>query len=411
MREVSTIESDIVSALRGGQSLTGKGGVLTPLIQRAVEAALEGEMEAHQASVSFSSAADDGPRNRRNGTSRKRVKSGVGMLDIATPRDRDGSFEPQLVKKRQTVLTETLDQQLLALYGLGTSYRDIQQHMQDIYGVEVSAATIHAVTDRLLPEIAEWRSRPLESVYPILFMDAIHFKVREDGKVASKALYSLLAIDESGRKDILGIYASEHEGASFWTSVLADLQARGVEDILLACIDGLKGFPEAIASIFPKTTVQLCVIHQIRHSLRYVASKHQKEFMADLKQVYRAPNLDVAEQKLLELDEKWGKRYPVALKSWHANWPHLSQYFQFSESIRKLIYTTNAVEGLHRQIRKYTKTKGAFTSENALLKLVYCAMKSIMQKWQKQPVQNWASIVSQLDTAFPDRLKLEWTKK
>jgi len=393
------IEDQIIDALRNGQSLTGKDGVLTPLIQRAVSVALEGEMDSHLSA---------GESNRRNGYNRKRVKSGTGNLDIATPRDRAGTFEPQLVKKRQTVLTETLDQQLLALYSLGTSYGDIQSHMQDMYGVEVSAATIHAVTDKLLPAIADWRSRPLESIYPIVFMDAMHFKARDDGKVKSKALYTLLGINEAGHKDILGLYMSENEGASFWLSVLSDLQARGVEDILIACVDGLKGFPEAIESIFPQTTVQLCVIHQIRHSLRYIGSKHQKEFMADLKQVYRATSLAVAEQKLLELDEKWGKQYPVALKSWHNNWAHLSQYFQFSQAIRRMIYTTNAVEGLHRQIRKYTKTKGAFTSENALLKLVWCAMNNIMQKWKNQPLQNWASIISQLDIAFPDRLKLEW---
>lgn len=393
------LEKQIATALREGQSLTGKDGVLTPLIQRAVSTALEGEIDAH---------LGDSVSNRRNGYNRKQVKSGSGMLEISTPRDRAGTFEPQLVKKRQTVLTETLDQQLLTLYSLGTSYSAIQSHMQDVYGVEVSAATIHAVTDKLLPEIAEWRSRPLDSVYPIVFMDAIHFKAREDGKVKSKALYTLLAVNEAGHKDILGLYMSEHEGASFWLSVLSDLQSRGVEDILIACVDGLKGFPEAIETVFPKATVQLCVIHQIRHSLRYIGSKHQKEFMADLKQVYRATSLDVAEQKLLELDDKWGKQYPVALKSWHANWAHLSHYFQFSQPIRKLIYTTNAVEGLHRQIRKYTKSKGAFTSENALLKLVYCAMKSIMQKWKNQPLQNWATIISQLDIAFPDRLKLGW---
>jgi putative transposase len=395
---MTEIEHHIATAIREGRALTGKDGILTPMIQRAVTAALEGEMAAH--------LGEDSSSNRRNGYSRKQVKSGAGMLEIATPRDRAGTFEPQLVKKRQTVLTETLDQQLLTLYSLGTSYSDIQAHMADIYGVEVSAATIHAVTDKLLPEISEWRSRPLESVYPIMFMDAIHFKARADGTVQSKALYTLLAINEAGQKDILGLYMSEHEGASFWLSVLSDLQARGVEDILIACVDGLKGFPEAIAAVFPKTTVQLCVIHQIRHSLRYIGSKHQKEFMADLKQVYRAPSLDVAEQKLRELDEKWGKQYPVALKSWHANWGHLSHYFQFSPAIRKLIYTTNAVEGLHRQIRKYTKSKGAFTSEQALLKLVYCAMKHIIRKWSSQPLQNWASIISQLDIAFPKRLLL-----
>jgi putative transposase len=398
---MTELETQIAKAFREGKSLTGKDGILTPLIQRAVSLALEGEMESH---------LDESVSNRRNGYNRKQVKSSAGMLEISTPRDRCGTFEPQIVKKRQTVLTETLDQQLLTLYSLGTSYSDIQAHMQDIYGVEVSSATIHAVTDKLLPELAQWRSRALESVYPIVFMDAIHFKARTDGKVQSKALYTLLAINEAGQKDILGLYMSEHEGASFWLSVLSDLQSRGVEDILIACIDGLKGFPEAIATVFPKATVQLCVIHQIRHSLRYIGSKHQKEFMADLKQIYRADSLAVAEQKLLELDEKWGKLYPVALKSWHNNWAHLSQYFQFSPAIRKLIYTTNAVEGLHRQIRKYTKSKGAFTSENALLKLVYCAMKAIMQKWNGQPLQNWASIISQLDIAFPNRLVLNGEK-
>jgi putative transposase len=272
--------------------------------------------------------------------------------------------------------------------------------------VDISSATINAVTDRLLTDIADWRSRPLDSVYPIVFLDAIHFKVREDGHVKAKAIYSLLGINQDGHKDILGLYVSEAEGAKFWLSVLTDLKTRGVQDILIACIDGLKGFPEAIGAVFPRTTIQLCVVHQIRNSLRYVGSNHQKEFMRDLKLVYQAPSLDVAEQKLLELDEKWGKKYPVVLKSWHHHWPHLSQYFQFCPAIRKLIYTTNAVEALHRQIRKFTKTKAAFTHENALIKLVFCAISSIQKKWSKQPLQNWAAAVSQLDIAFPNRLQL-----
>ena len=308
---------------------------------------------------------------------------------------------------RSTVLTESLDNKILALYGLGTSYADIAAHLQEIYGVDASHATINAVTDKLLSEIAEWRSRPLEAIYPIVFMDAIHFKVREGGCVKSKAVYSLLGINQAGHKDILGLYLSENEGASFWAGVLADLKTRGVQDIFIACIDGLKGFPEAIASVFPRTFIQLCVIHQIRNSLKYIASKYQREFINDLKQIYRAPSKDIAELRLLELNEKWGKKYPLAVKSWQANWENLSLYFQFTPEIRKLIYTTNAVEGFHRQVRKFTKTKGAFTSENALIKLAYCAIKNITKKWQAQPLQNWALAISQLDIAFPNRLILQ----
>jgi putative transposase len=258
--------------------------------------------------------------------------------------------------------------------------------MVDVYGVEVSKATLNAVTDKLLPELADWRSRPLQSVYPIVFLYAIHFKAREDGQVRSKAIYSVMGIDQRGKKDILGLYAAENEGAAFWSATLADLKARGVDDILIACIDGLKGFPEAIESIFPQTTIQLCIVHQIRNALRFIASKDQKAFLKDLKQVYRASNKDIAEQKLLELDDQWGKKYPLALRGWHDHWDHLSQYFQYDETIRKLIYTTNPIEGYHRMVRKYTKSKGAFTSENALLKLVFCAIRNITKKWKNQPL-------------------------
>lgn len=257
-----------------------------------------------------------------------------------------------------------------------------------------------------MPVITEWRNRPLESVYPIVFLDAMHFKVRVDGKVTSKAFYFVLGINNAGRKEILGLSLSESEGAHFWVSVLNDLRGRGVEDILIASIDGLKGFPEAIAELFPKTEIQLCVVHQIRNSLKYVVSKDQKAFMADLKLIYRASSKDLAEHRLLELDEKWGKKYPAVIKSWQPHWDNLSQYFKYPEELRRIIYTTNIVEGFHRQVRKYTKNKGAFTSENALLKLIDCACQKILEKWY-QPLHNWALIVSQLQIFFDGRLKLQ----
>jgi putative transposase len=343
--------------------------------------------------------------NRRNGKNSKTLKTGSESFELLTPRDREGSFEPEIVKKRQTVLNESLDNKILALYALGMSYEAISEHLAEMYGMDVSCAKISLVTDRLLPLITEWRNRPLESVYPIVFLDAMHFKVRVEGKVTSKAFYSVLAFTPEGRKDILGLYLSENEGARFWLGVLNDLKIRGVEDILIASIDGLKGFPEAIAEVFPKTEIQLCIVHQIRNSLKYVVSKDQKAFMADLKLVYKASSQDLAEHHLLELEEKWGKKYPAVLRSWNNNWENLSQYFKYPEALRRIIYTTNIVEGFHRQIRKYTKNKGAFTSENALLKLIYCACQKVLEKWN-QPIHNWALIISQLQIYFEGRLNL-----
>ena len=287
------------------------------------------------------------------------------------------------------------------------SYRDISSHIEEIYGIEISKSSITAITDKILPKIKEWQNRPLDEIYPIIFLDAMHFKCTEGGTVISKAFYTVLGINQEGKKDVLGLYLSESEGANFWLSVLTDLQNRGVKDILISCIDGLKGFPEAINSIFSKTEIQLCVIHQIRNSLKYIASKNQKEFMADLKEVYKANSKDLAEAKLIELEEKWGKKYPLVLKSWNNNWHNISGYFKYSAEIRKLIYTTNAVEGLHRQIRKVTKTKGAFTSQIALEKLIFMAIKNIAKKWNNQPIQNWSLIIGQLDIFFTGRLKLD----
>ena len=393
--------NEILKGMYSGKPLLGEGGLLTQLVKDLTQVALQGEMDSHLAE----NALEEGG-NRRNGISKKTVKTAGGSFELESPRDRSGSFEPQLIKKRQTTLNDELDSKILALYGLGTSYSDISSHLLDIYGVEVSNATINSVTDKLIPQLTEWRSRPLESVYTIVFLDAMFFKVRQDGKVLPRALYNIMGINQFGYKEILGFYSCESEGASFWLSVLNDLKARGVEDILITCIDGLKGFPEAINTAFPKTETQLCIVHQIRNSIKFVASKNQKEFIKDLKTVYQAETKDLAEYNLLNLEEKWGKQYPMVIKSWQQNWDNLSTYFKYSAEIRKLIYTTNPIEGFHRQVRKYTKTKGAFTSENALFKLVFSAIMNIEKRWN-QPIHNWALIISQLDIFFPDRLCLK----
>jgi putative transposase len=397
----NVFEKEAIEKLKCGQSLTGKDGVLTPLIKRILEAALEGEMESH-----LSGCKEQGQTNRRNGKLKKVVKTGTGAFELETPRDREGSFEPEIVKKRQTVLNESLDNKVLSLYALGMSYEAITNHLEEMYGLEISTAKISQITDKLMPVITEWRNRPLEAIYPIVFLDAMHFKIREEGKVVSKAIYSILGVNQQGCKEVLGIYLSEAEGAHFWLSVLNDLRARGIEDILIASIDGLKGFPEAIAQVFPKAEIQLCIVHQIRNSLKYVVSKDQKVFMVDLKQVYQATSRDLAEHHLLALEEKWGKKYATVIKSWQANWESLSVYFKYPDELRRIIYTTNIIEGFHRQIRKYTKNKGAFTSENALMKLIYCACQNVVEKWTA-PMHNWALIISQLQIYFDGRLNLE----
>lgn len=395
LASLSEQELAILEGIKSGLPLTE---VLAPMIKRVTEAALEGELGAYL-------DQEEGLPNRRNGKSKKQVRSSFGEFELETPRDRNCGFDPQIVPKRQTALSEELDAKILSLYAAGMSYADIKQGVQEMYQVEISPGAISRISDRLLPEIQEWRQRPLEDAYAIVYLDAMYFKVKEEGKVETKAICSVLGVDKEGRKDILGMYLSESEGASFWAGVLADLKNRGIKDILIACVDGLKGFPEAINSLFPATDVQLCVVHQIRHSMKYVSYKNKKEFMADSKEIYRAPNKEAAEENLLKLQEKWGEKHPVSVRSWVDNWDNLSTYFKYDESVRRMIYTTNAVEGMHRMVRKYTKTKGSFTSENALIKSVYCAYKKCLQKWT-MPVQNWPQIVSQLEIHFPGRLGL-----
>ena len=398
--DYETLRDEALEQLQKGESLTGEGGVFAPLLRDFLESALEGEMSAHL------SDAERLRGNKRNGKGSKTLKTSSGEITISTPQDRHSRFEPKIVKKRERILSDNLAPKIISLYGKGLSYQDISDHISKLYGVELSWGTLSEITDRVVPKLKEWQTRPLEAVYPIVWLDCIHYKVRSAGKVESRAIYNILALNTEGRKELIGMYVSESEGAHFWLSVLTDLKSRGVKDILIACTDNLKGFSEAILSVFPQAEIQKCVIHQVRNSLKYVASKDQKTFMKDLKKVYQAVNKDQAEMELLNLDESWGNKYPIVIKSWNQNWEELSAYFQYDPHIRRMIYTTNAVEGFHRQVRKVTKTKGAFTSDMALMKLVYLVVDNIARKWT-QPIANWALIVQQLCIKFGDRMKVK----
>ena len=384
-----------IEALREGKDLSGKDGILTPLIKQLTEVAMKAELEEHLDS-------EQAP-NRKNGSSSKTMKSPAGEFELKTPRDRAGTFEPQIVKKHQTHLTEELERKVIALFALGNSYQDIRGHIEEMYDMSLSNGTLNTITDKLLPELQAWRERDLEAIYPIVWLDAIHYKIKENGRYVSKAVYTILGLTIEGKKELLGLFLSDQEGAHHWLSVLTDLNNRGVNDILIACVDGLKGFPEAIESIYPDTEIQHCVIHQIRNSMKYVASKNQKAFMADLKCVYKAATLNAAESALNELEAKWGDKYPMVIKSWRSKWPTLSAYFKHPDYVRTAIYTTNAVEAVHRQFRKLTKTKGGFANENSLLKLLYAGMLKASERWT-HPVQNWNLTLSQLAIHFEGRL-------
>jgi putative transposase len=405
MRQEESIDYELIKKqaleqFRSGKSLTGKGGAFAPLFKQFLEAALEAELEQHLSEDDLESSP-----NRKNGKVSKTIKTGEGQIELVTSRDRNGSFEPEIVKKRETILADSLQDRIIGMYGIGMSLRDISNHIKEMYDMDISHDTLSSITERVMPLIKEWQSRPLDELYCIVWMDAIHYKVKEQGKVKSRAVYNILGINKEGNKDLLGVYVSENEGANFWLGVLTDLNNRGIKDILIACIDNLNGFEQAITSIFTKTEVQSCIVHQIRNSLKYVASKDQKIFMAELKPVYKAATKELAELNLAGLAGKWGKKYPIVIKSWQDNWHKLSTYFKYTEDIRRIIYTTNTIEGFHRQVRKVTKNKGVFPNDDALLKLVYLAYRNISKKWT-QPLQNWSLTVSQLSIHFEDRLIL-----
>jgi putative transposase len=388
-------EREAIEGLRSGKKLEGKDGVLAPLLKRILEAGMQGELQAH--------LDGDETANRRNGKMSKGVKTSFGKVVIETPRDRNSTFEPQILPKRKTVLGEALDHKVISLYSFGMSYNDIVKHLDELYGLTVAPSTLTAITDSIIEDIKAWQSRPLESVYPFVWMDAIHYKVKEDNSIKTKAVYCLLGVGRDGTKDLLGLYINETEGAKFWLHVLSDLQNRGVKDILIASIDNLKGFAEAIESVFPQTEVQLCVVHQIRNSTKYVAYKDLRPVMTCLKKVYTASTKEQAETELDELEKEWKTKYPSMVKSWQTNWERLSNYFKYPQEIRRVIYTTNIIESFHSQLRKVTKSKRVFSSDMALLKLLYLVHHNINGRWKTQ-MHGWKQIFAQMQILFEERI-------
>jgi len=380
----------------------GKDGIFSKLFARTIEEMLEAELTEHLGYEKHE-ARGRNSGNSRNGKRRRGLQTSAGNQTIQVPRDRNGEFESRLLDERRS---NELERKITALYARGTTTRDIQETIADIYGVEISPATVSAITDKVWPLVEEWQNRPLAAIYPVVYLDALHLNLRREGKIEKVAVYIVLAVDIDGHKDVLGIWVGDGgEGANFWLNVLSDLQNRGVEDILIACVDGLTGFPQAIEAVFPKTTVQRCVIHQIRHTLQYVTWSDKKEFMRDLKRVYQASTREDAEVNLLELGDKWGKTYPAAIRSWENNWLELSAYFDYPAEIRRLIYTTNIIEGYNRQLRKVTKTTSIFPTPKSIRKLLYLAHSNIEKKWSK-PIPNWAKIRNQLAIRFEGRFPL-----
>lgn len=395
-------EKEALDKLKRGVSLEGKDGVLAPLLKRLLDASLQGELEGH---LLEEKTREAGRKNRRNGVNTKKVKTLYGPIDITTPRDRNGSFEPEILPKRQTTLGDGLDHKIVGLYALGMSYTDICDHLSQMYQLTLSPATITSITDKILPEIEQWQTRPLESVYPILWLDAIHYKVRQDNAIKTKAVYCLIGLNREGVKDLLGMYIGENESARFWLSVLNDIQRRGVNDILIASIDNLKGFAQAIQAVFPHTRVQLCIVHQVRNSLKYVPYKDRKEVAQTLKDIYQSNDLGQAEKALNQLDLQWRTKYPSMVKSWLENWERLSQMFDFPDQIRKLIYTTNVIESFNSQLRKVTKSKRVFTNDQALMKLLFLVQQKIYEK--AGAIKGWKQIMAQLIIIFEDRMKVQ----
>jgi len=397
-KELEAFAREAAKTLKTEKDLNEFSQMLTKV---TVEAALNAELDDH---LGYERHQASDNANSRNGYTSKTLKTEDGQFELNTPRDREGSFEPQLVKKGQTRFT-SMDDKILSLYAKGMTTREIVATFKEMYDADISPTLISKVTEAVIDKVVEWQSRPLDPVYPIVYLDCIVVKIRQDKQVINKAIYLALGVNLEGHKELLGMWLSENEGAKFWLGVLTELQNRGVKDILIACVDGLKGFPDAISAAFPQAQIQLCIVHMVRNSMKYVSSKHQKEFMKDLKPVYQAVNREAAESALLDLDTKWGEQYPIVLRSWQENWERLSAYFEYTEAIRRIIYTTNTVEGYHRQIRKVTKNKGVFPSDTALEKLVYLAYTRIRRKWT-QPVQNWGQTAQQLAIKFGERFRL-----
>ena len=373
------------------------------MVGEMLENGLDGELDDKLGYTKYDYHNKKG-ENSRNGYSKKTLKTSFGETEIKVPRDRDGEFEPQLIKKHQRTLSGDIEEKILSMYAKGMTTKDIESHIEEIYGVECSDTTISRITDKILPVVREWQQRPLEEVYAVIYMDAIHFHVRSEGQIVKKAVYIAIGINMEGIKEVLGMWVGENESAKFWLSVMNGLKNRGVEDILIACVDGLTGFPAAIEAVYTKTDIQQCVIHQIRNTTKFVSYKDIKALMADLKKAYAAVDEATALSELENFDEKWGSKYPKIAVSWRANWVNLSTYFKYPQEVRTLIYTTNAIEGFNRQLRKVTKNKGVFPTDDSLLKMLYLAMIDITKKWTGKR-REWGQIHSQLEIFFADRLE------
>jgi putative transposase len=394
-------EMELVSLLMQDCQSTGDiQAKLKRLFAGTIERMLESGMDDHLGYEKNDNAGDHSG-NSRNGYNRKTIISDCGEAEIAVPRDRNGEFEPRVLVKNQT-RTDEIEQKIMAMYAKGMSQRDIEDNLREIYGADVSQALISKITDKILPEVHEWQNRPLESIYPIVYFDGIVFKSRKDGAIINKCVYSVLGIDMDGQKDILGVWISENEGASFYASICSDLKKRGVSDIFVACHDNLKGLGEAVTAVFPKTKQQLCVVHQIRSSTKFVPYKDRKAVCADLKKIYGAVNLNDAEYAKEEFREKWDKKYPSILRSWDANWADVTTFFQFPQEIRHLIYTTNAVEAYHRMVRKFTKAKAIFPTDDSIRKVIFLSVRDITKKWTL-PARDWGMAYSQIMVFFADR--------
>lgn len=388
-----------------GAGITDVAGVqelFKEMVGTVLENGLEGELDDELGYSRYDYRNKD-TENSRNGYSEKTLKTSFGDMELAVPRDRKGAFEPQLVKKQQTTLSGDIEEKIISMYAKGMSTGDIEAHIREIYGLEVSDTTISRVTDKILPVVRDWQARPLEEIYAVVFLDAVHFHVRSEGQIVKKAVYVAIGLQMDGIRDVLGMWVGENESAKFWLSVLNGIKNRGVKDILIACVDGLTGFPTAIEAVFPQTEVQQCVIHQIRNSTRFVSYKDIKALMADLKRVYAAVDEQTALGALDSFEEKWNGKYPKTAKSWRENWANLSTYFKYPQEVRTLIYTTNAIEGFNRQLRKVTKSKAVFPTDDSLLKMLYLAMIDITKKWTGRR-RDWGQIHSQLEIFFAERL-------
>ena len=402
-----TIPKEVLDALmkdyKNPEDLIGETGLLKQLTKQLLERVMQAEMTEHLG-YEKNIPAKKKTTNSRNGTYQKRVKGEFGNLDITVPRDRDSSFEPIILPKGQSRFTG-FDDKIIALYARGMTTRDIQAHLEEMYGVEVSPTLVSQVTRAVQEEVTLWQNRPLEEIYPIVYLDAIRVKVRQENRVINKAVYLAIGVNLDGIKEVLGLWTAETEGAKFWLQVVTEIKNRGVQDIFIACVDGLKGFPEAIETVFPDTQVQLCLVHMVRHSLNYVSWKQRKEVAGDLKAIYQAPTLEEAEMNLELFEEKWDKSHPSIGKSWRRNWERISPLFSYPPDIRKAIYTTNAIESVNMSLRKVTKNRGSFPNDDSMLKLLYLALKNIEKKWT-MPIRNWKLALNQFTIIFEDRMPI-----